>query len=69
MKLEKPPKCELNIEYLQKIWSGEFKDFILESDEKYFYWDDIKYKKEVPFELQIDNWTLLKHIVHPNMKK
>ena len=60
MKLEKPPKCELNIEYLQKIWKGEFRDFITKSDEKYFYWDDIKYKKDVPFESQIENWTLIK---------
>ncbi|MHC5202748.1 Fic family protein [Myroides sp. LJL119] len=60
MKLEKPPKYELNIDYLQRIWSGEFKDFIIKSDQKYYYWDDIKYKKDVPFESQIDNWILLK---------
>lgn len=60
MKLEKPPKFELNIAYLQGIWRGEFKDFIIKSDEKYYYWDDLKYKKDVPFESQIDNWILLK---------
>ncbi|MDM1408409.1 Fic family protein [Myroides sp. DF42-4-2] len=60
MKLEKPPKCELNFDYLQRIWKGEFKDFIIKSDEKYYYWDDIKYKKDVPFGSQIDNWILLK---------
>lgn len=60
MKLEKPPKCELNINYLQKIWGGEYSNFIAKSNEKYFYWDDIKYKKDMPFELQTDNWTLLK---------
>ncbi|MEC4114870.1 Fic family protein [Myroides pelagicus] len=60
MKLEKPPKCELNFDYLQGIWRGEFKDFIIKSDEKYYYWDDIKYKKDVPFGSQIDNWILLK---------
>lgn len=60
MKIEKPPQFELNIEYLQQIWSGKFRDFFIKSDEKYFYWDDIKYKKDMPFELQIENWTLLK---------
>lgn len=60
MKLEKPPKTQLNIDYLQEIWRGEFKDFIIKSDEKYYYWDDIKYRKDVPFESPIENWTLLK---------
>jgi Fic family protein len=60
MKLERPPKFELKLEYIQKIWSGELQDFIKASDEKYFYWDDIKYKKDVPFESAIDNWALLK---------
>lgn len=60
MKLEKPPKTQLNIDYLQEIWRGEFKYFIIKSDEKYYYWDDIKYRKDVPFESPIENWTLLK---------
>ncbi len=60
MKIEKPPQFELNIEYIQQIWSGKFRDFFIKSDEKYFYWDDIKYKKDMPFKLQIENWTLLK---------
>lgn len=60
MKLEKQPDTRLNIEYLQKVWNGEFRDFIIKSDEKYYYWDDLKYKKDVPFDSQIENWTLLK---------
>lgn len=60
MKLEKQPDTRLNIEYLQKVWNGEFRDFITKSDEKYYYWDDLKYKKDVPFDSQIENWTLLK---------
>jgi Fic family protein len=60
MKIEKPPHYEHNLEYLQRIWKGEFDDFINKSDESYFYWDDLKYRKEVPFKNPIENWTLLK---------
>lgn len=60
MKLENPPQWKLNTDYLKRIWKGEFRDFIVKSDERYFYWDDIKYQKNVPFDSQIENWTLLK---------
>jgi Fic family protein len=60
MKLEKPPFAEVNFEYLQNIWKGEYGNFINKSDEKYYYWDDVKYKKETPFETPIENWTLIK---------
>ncbi|MBK7956921.1 MAG: hypothetical protein IPK03_01680 [Bacteroidetes bacterium] len=48
MKIEKPPHFELNIDYLQRIWKGEFDDFIHNTDERYYYWDDLKYRKEAP---------------------
>ncbi|MBS4062015.1 MAG: Fic family protein [Bacteroidetes bacterium] len=60
MKIERPPHYEFNLEYLQRIRKGEFDDFINKSDEQYYYWDDLKYRKEVPFENPIENWTLLK---------
>ncbi|SDT04837.1 Fic family protein [Winogradskyella sediminis] len=60
MKLEKPPKFELNIKHLKKIIQGEFTEFIQKSDEKYLYWDELKYKKNTPFESQLENWTLIK---------
>lgn len=60
MKLEKPANFRLNTDYLQKIWAGEFSEFITESDERYFYWDEIKYRKNAPFKNPIDNWNLIK---------
>lgn len=60
MKIEKPPHVELKLEYLERIWKGEFEDFINKSDERYYYWDDLKYRKETPFEKPIENWTLIK---------
>ncbi len=60
MKLEKPLGTTLNIDYLQKLWGGEYKDFIVKSDERYYYWDDLKYRKDLPFDTTLENWTLLK---------
>lgn len=60
MKLEAPPIFNVSIEFLQRIWKGEFDAFLSKSDEKYIYWDDLKYKKDLPFEKPEDNWTLIK---------
>jgi Fic family protein len=60
MKLEKPPAFRLEIEYLQRIWKEEFVDFLNKSDEKYYYWDDLKYRKDAPLETPLQNWTLIK---------
>jgi Fic family protein len=60
MKVEKPQPTQLHIAYLQQVWQGTFKDFISKSEEKYYYWDDLKYKKDLPFGSQLENWTLLK---------
>lgn len=60
MKIEKPPKFKLNIEYLQRIWAGEFEEQINKSDERYYYWDDLKYKKDLPFDDALENWAFIK---------
>lgn len=64
MKLEKPPFIDINIDYLQQIWKGEFDDFLNKVDEKYYYWDDLKYKKDTPFKDPLENWTLIKSYRH-----
>jgi Fic family protein len=60
MKIEKPPKFELNIDFLNRILAGEFDDQINKSNERYLYWDDLKYKKDLPFNNPAENWTLIK---------
>lgn len=60
MKIEKPPKFEMNLDFLQRIWAGEFDEAINKSDELYYYWDDLKYKKDLPFVDPEENWTLIK---------
>ncbi|MFN8713746.1 MAG: Fic family protein [Bacteroidota bacterium] len=60
MKIEQPPHVEINIDYLQRIWKGEFEELLNKSDERYYYWDDVKYRKGLPFETPLENWTLIK---------
>lgn len=59
MKLERPPSVDLN-SYFELALKEENKSFLLESDQKYFYWDDVKYKKNVPLENPADNWGMIK---------
>ena len=60
MKIEKPPHFDFKMAYLKRLLTGEFEDFINKSDERYFFWDDIKYKKDLPFVAAIENWNLIK---------
>jgi len=60
MKLEKTPDFKLQPEFLDKIWSGQFESFLNRSDEKYYYWDDIKYRKDSPFDDPFESWNLIK---------
>lgn len=60
MKLEKPPRFQLQVELLQRLWEGEFNEAIFQSDERYDYWDELKYRKDLPFENPVDNWALIK---------
>jgi Fic family protein len=60
MKLESPPKYDFKPELFQKIWDGDFDAFLNQSDERYFYFDDIKYRKDAPFKNAQENWNLIK---------
>lgn len=60
MKLEKPPIFELQTEYFDSIWRGDFENFLNKSDEKYYYWDDLKYRKDSPLKTPEENWNLIK---------
>ena len=60
MKLESPPQLKFDPELFEKMWKGEYESFLNKSDERYFYYDDIKYLKDLPFDSPEENWQLLK---------
>ncbi len=60
MKIESPPHFKFMPELFEKISEGEFELFLSKSDERYFYYDDIKYHKDSPFKSPEENWRLIK---------
>lgn len=60
MKLESPPHFKLKPELFEQIWQGDFESYLNKSDERYFFFDDIKYRKDSPFKNPEDNWNLIK---------
>lgn len=60
MKLESPPHFKLQPELFEQIWQGDFESYLNKSDERYYYYDDVKYRKDSPFEKPEDNWNLVK---------
>lgn len=60
MKIEEPPPFKLQTHLLNQILSGEFEAFLSKSDERYFYYDDIKYRKDLPFDHLEETWNLIK---------
>jgi Fic family protein len=61
MKFEHPPIIEINYsEFVKYIENKEVMDFLNEADKRYFYWNEIKYRPNLPLENPIDVWTLVK---------
>lgn len=60
MKFEKPPIVEMNMEYFKKVTSGNYSTFLNKTDLKYYYWDELKYRENLPLKSLKENWTLVK---------
>lgn len=60
MRFEKPPIIELEMDFLNKVTSGKYVDFLNKSDLRYFYWDELKYRDNLPLDTQLENWSLVK---------
>ena len=48
MKIENPPEIEFIPELVETCVSQEFAAFLAVSDEKYFYWTELKYRQNLP---------------------
>lgn len=68
MKLEKPPQTELfDIESVKLIAARDYYDFLESIDARYLYWDEVKHRKDLPFEAK-KTWGLIKTNRHLNYK-
>lgn len=60
MKLEKPPNRVPIQEVIEDLNSESKLPFIKQSNKFYWYWDELKYKKNQPYEDPIKTWSLIK---------
>lgn len=61
MKLEQPPKGINFTEVYQDYIDKKFENFLRISDDRYLYWDILKYRKNLPYpEDTVKSWSLLK---------
>ncbi len=60
MKLEYPPKALLTDTLLKDYFDKKYEDFLKISDERYFYWDELKYRKDLPYRDSLKAWSLVK---------
>ena len=69
MKFENPPERIKSDDLLDDYFSGKYDDFLKKTDERYFYWDELKYRKELPYDDPIKSWSLVKLHRQGNYKR
>ncbi|NUY81744.1 Fic family protein [Flavobacterium sp. MAH-1] len=61
MKLERPPEYTVYEGIVSDFFDKKHEKFLEKSDERYDYWDSLKYKKGLPFpEDLVKSWSLVK---------
>ncbi|MEL6559161.1 MAG: Fic family protein [Bacteroidota bacterium] len=69
MKFENPPISsqtdQLIVDYLEK----KYADFLKLTDDRYFYWDELKHRKKLPYKDPKETWSLVKFHRSVNYKK
>lgn len=70
MKLEKPPVVNSDFSvYLDYIENNEVTEFLAESEKRYFYWNELKYRPNLPLKNPVDIWKIVKFLRRINSKK
>jgi Fic family protein len=64
VKIDLPPAYTRRPEWLERIWNGDDAAFLQRSDERYAYYDDIRYRKDNPLPTPEETWGLLKTYRH-----
>lgn len=60
MKLEVLPKTALTNELIIDFLNKNYLDFLRESDNRYYYWNDLKKHSNLPYENLLESWSLIK---------
>lgn len=67
MKLEKPPQINID-SVIGDYLSNEHSEFFRKIDNRYFYWDELKYRTDLPYKDPVKVWSLLKLYRQGNYK-
>lgn len=61
MKIENPPILNLSSELIDDFFKRKYENFLRTTDERYYYWDELKYKKNLPYpDDLVKSWSLIK---------
>ncbi|MCR9153562.1 MAG: Fic family protein [Bacteroidetes bacterium] len=70
MKFETPPETsKLEDQVFKDFFSGKYSEFLQKTDQRYFYWDEIKHRKDLPYKDPLITWSLVKLHRQGNYKK
>ncbi|WP_417800337.1 Fic family protein [Tenacibaculum sp.] len=69
MKFENPPKMQMSSELIDDYFDKKYSDFLKTSDDRYFYWDELKHRKNLPYNDPIKAWSLVKLHRRSNYKR
>jgi Fic family protein len=69
MKLETPPYASIEEELLKDYFEKKHVEFLKISDDRYFYWDEIKHRQNLPYDDPFKAWRLVKLHRSSNYKK
>lgn len=69
MKFENPPKALMSDELIDDYFDKKYADFLKTADDRYFYWDELKHRKKMPYNDPLKAWSLIKLHRRGNFKR
>jgi len=69
MKFEIPPEIQMSDQLIEDYFKKKFENFIKVNDLRYFYWDELKFKKNLPYNDPEKAWSLIKLHRRGNYKR
>ena len=69
MKFENPPNTIMTDELIDDYFDKKYSDFLKTSDDRYFYWDELKHRKKIPYDDPVKAWSLVKLHRRGNYKR
>ncbi|MCV6631154.1 MAG: Fic family protein [Flavobacteriaceae bacterium] len=69
MKFENPPSPLMTDKLIDDYFDKTYSGFLKTSDDKYYYWDELKHRKKIPYNDPLKAWSLIKLHRRGNYKR